>query len=137
MLKCFIKCAQGKILFVQCAGRILCTQCTFPCNNNDPSHMQPFTRPVSIFIALCFTYCCLWEQDNSPPDNCPPQIFFSFISVALCCFTLFGSTGCLFSPFPFLILCDKFLIGIVFRYTILHRICWLYKIWEDKHNKYK
>ena len=41
MLKCFIKCAQGKILFVQCAGRILCTQCTFPCNNNDPSHMQP------------------------------------------------------------------------------------------------
>jgi hypothetical protein len=20
-----------------------------------------------------------WEQDNSPPDNCPPQMFFSFI----------------------------------------------------------
>ena len=21
----------------------------------------------------------IWEQDNSPPDNCPPQMFFSFI----------------------------------------------------------
>jgi hypothetical protein len=46
----------------------------------------------------------------------PPTYFFqlmSYILVALCCFTLFGSTGCLFSLFPFLILCDKFLIGIV------------------------
>ena len=68
------------------------------------------------WLGLEPTIYCTWEHWEQ--DNSPPQFFFSFILVALCCFTLFDSTGCLFSLFPFLILCDKFLIGIVFRYTI-------------------
>jgi hypothetical protein len=54
-----------------------------------------------------------------------PHTFFSVIFWWLYVVLRSGSTGCLFSLFPFWILCDKFLIGIVFRYTILHRICWL------------
>ena len=33
-----------------------------------------------VFLNNLITFYCLRrEQDNSPQDNCPPQIFFSFI----------------------------------------------------------